>query len=124
MVTALADHAWLRTEAALAARILAVNWPIDTFIAVNPLGGLEDLPFDEAVTLIGDAFGANGLPAERHLRTAYQEGRITDQDLTNALSRRFPELLNRAPISVAGRQVSRSAWPAGRSVPSRWRSAT
>jgi len=106
MVTALADHAWLRTEAALAARILAVNWPIDTFIAVNPLGGLEDLPFDEAVTLIGDAFGANGLPAERHLRTAYQEGRITDQDLTNALSRRFPELLNRAPISVAGRQVS------------------
>ena len=105
-MTALADHAWLRSEATLAARILAVNWPIDTFIAVNPLGGLESLPFDEAVSTIADAFGAHLRPAEERLRTAYLEGRITDEDLTDALSRRFPALLDRPPITLAGRDVS------------------
>ena len=31
-----------------AAAVLPTAWPLETFIAVNPLAGFEDLPFEEA----------------------------------------------------------------------------
>ena len=37
---------------ASASDIVAPVWPLKTFIAVNPLQGLENLPFEEAVLKI------------------------------------------------------------------------
>jgi len=34
---------------AAAGRITAPVWPLGTFVAVNPLGGLVDRPFEQAV---------------------------------------------------------------------------
>lgn len=45
---------------ALAARTVAPLWPLESAIAVNPLSGLEDLPFEEAVTRARTLFGARG----------------------------------------------------------------
>jgi uncharacterized protein YbcC (UPF0753/DUF2309 family) len=77
----------LRSDVALAARILAPSWPIGTFIAVNPLGGLEDRPFGEAIEIGGSSLGARGTLGEEEFRRAHAAGRITDADLLRALSR-------------------------------------
>ncbi|WP_080239427.1 DUF2309 domain-containing protein [Spirosoma rigui] len=47
---ALTIGADLPEKVADAARIIAPVWPLKSFIACNPLQGLEDLPFDEAVS--------------------------------------------------------------------------
>ncbi|MBC7375284.1 MAG: DUF2309 domain-containing protein [Frankiales bacterium] len=77
----------LRSQVAQAARILTPTWPITTFIAVNPLGGLENRPFADATRLAGELFGARGALPETAFRAAYREGRVTDRDLTAALRR-------------------------------------
>jgi hypothetical protein len=88
-----AERARLRADVAVAGRILAPAWPLETFIAVNPLDGLEDRPFEQAVALAGGAFGARGTLDEGAFRRAHAEGRVTDADLLAALERRHPEAL-------------------------------
>ena len=83
--------------------MLAEAWPIETFIAVNPLGGFEKLPFGEAVTRAGEMLGARGTLAEEAFRRFHAEGRITDSDLDAALSRRFPGALEARPVEIGGR---------------------
>lgn len=64
-----------------AARVITPYWPIDGFIANNPLGGLEDLPFADATRLAGELRGARvARPASAWL-SAYDSGRITDDVL-------------------------------------------
>lgn len=104
--TTLAERSRLRSDVALAARILAANWPIDTFIAVNPAGGLENRPFGEAVTMVEDAYGANGFPGADVFRQAYADGRITDQDLAAAVRRRYPALLAQPAVVLGGKPVT------------------
>ena len=48
--------ALIREQVEQAARILAPVWPLKTFIACNPLQGLENLPFDEALTQAAGLF--------------------------------------------------------------------
>ena len=43
-------HVNVKELVAKAADIVAPVWPLKTFIAVNPLQGLETLPFEEAVS--------------------------------------------------------------------------
>ncbi|MGE5407007.1 MAG: DUF2309 domain-containing protein [Syntrophothermus sp.] len=87
-----ADRAALRADLALAARILAPTWPLGTFIAVNPLGGLEERPFEEAVDVAGEVLGARGTLEEELFRRAAEAGRVSEDDLRQALRRRHPEL--------------------------------
>ena len=89
-------RAWIRTEANLAGRFLAPVWPIGTFIAVNPLGGLEDLPFAGALQRAGELLGARGTMPESWFRAEHASGRITDQDLLAAMRRRG--LLSAEPV--------------------------
>ncbi|MFM1800871.1 MAG: hypothetical protein RJA81_223 [Planctomycetota bacterium] len=42
-----------------ASNIVAPVWPLKTFIAVNPLQGLEDLPFEQAVRMASQIQSAN-----------------------------------------------------------------
>ncbi|MCY7356998.1 MAG: DUF2309 domain-containing protein, partial [Rudanella sp.] len=48
--------ALIREQVEQAARILSPVWPLKTFIACNPLQGLENLPFDKAVTQAAGLF--------------------------------------------------------------------
>lgn len=95
----------LRTDANLAARILAPTWPIETFIAINPLGGLEDRPFAEALATAADALGARSTLDESAFRVAHAAGRVTDEDLRRALRRRHPGALARPPVALGRRLV-------------------
>ena len=76
----------LRAEVALASTIVAPHWPIDSFIAVNPLGGLEGQPFGDALRRAGDVFGARGTLPESAYRDLHRAGRIDDRDLDAAIA--------------------------------------
>jgi uncharacterized protein YbcC (UPF0753/DUF2309 family) len=56
------QRARLRSTVALAADAIAPVWPLDTFVAVNPLLGFDTLPFDEATARAAERFGARVLP--------------------------------------------------------------
>jgi len=96
----------LRTEVTLAARVLPTHYPLETFIAVNPLAGFENLPFEQAVRRAGDLYGTRGTLTEEAFRTAYRAGRITDADLDQALGRRHPNLLAGSPVRFGDRDVT------------------
>lgn len=103
-----ARRARLRADLALASRVLPVHYPLQAFIAVNPLGGLLEHRLDDALLLAGELYAAPGTLSESWFRGAYQAGRITDADLTAVLHERHPGLLDTAPFVVAGRVVT--AW--------------
>ena len=57
-------RAQLRTAVTLAARVVPTHYPLETFIAVNPLAGLEGLPFEQALRRAGDLYGMPGTLGE------------------------------------------------------------
>ena len=87
-----ARRARLRTDITLAAKVVPTHYPLETFIAVNPLAGLEALPFEQAIRRAGDLYGMPGTLGEPAFRELYRQGRITGADLDRALTRRFPNL--------------------------------
>lgn len=95
----------LRADVATASRLVAPAWPLTSFVAVNPLHGLEHLPFDAAC-----AQARRWMRARTHLPlTAYREARlrgaITDGHLRAAIARRDPIVLLESPVVVDGRPV-------------------
>ena len=82
------DPVLSRTETAglvaLAARTVPPMWPLESAIAVNPLAGFEELPFDQALRAAAARFGARRslpLAAWRQLLAA---GRIDGRALRDA----------------------------------------
>lgn len=96
----------LRSDITLAARVLPTHYPLETFIAVNPLAGLENLPFEQAVRRAGDLYGMRGTLAENAFRDLYRTGRITDADLDRVLERRYANLLAEPELRFGGREVT------------------
>lgn len=68
----------------IAERIVPPVWPLDGAIAVNPLTGLEELPFEDAIKEGAELFDANGaLPLDLWRRLLAQ-GRLTEAALRAA----------------------------------------
>ncbi len=101
-----AQRARLRTAVTLAARVVPTHYPLETFIAVNPLAGLEGLPFDQAIRRAGDLYGMPGTLGENAFRALYREGRITDGDLDRVLTRRYPSLTSEPSMRLGKRRIS------------------
>lgn len=105
--TGISDQAArLRAEVALASVIVAPHWPIESFIAVNPLGGLEDVPFAAALARAGDVFGARGTLTETEFRDCHAAGRVTDADLDTVLLERVPQAVTRASLRFGATSVT------------------
>ena len=104
--TRAAHRARLRSDVRLAARVLPTHYPLETFIAVNPLTGMLAMPFEQAVRRAGDLYGVRGTLPESAYRTLYSAGRITDDDLNRALLRRHPNLAGEPPVFLAGLRLS------------------
>ncbi|TFC93108.1 MULTISPECIES: DUF2309 domain-containing protein [Cryobacterium] len=89
----------LRAQVATAAHDIVPSWPMESFIAVNPLAGHEPRPFETAA--------APGVVLARS-RDAYladaDRGRIVDTDLEAALAERVPELAGQ--LTIGGKSVS------------------
>lgn len=100
-----ARRARLRSQIQSAARVVAPLWPLDSFIAVNPLGGLVERPFEEATAHAQRWLGARGYRPELELRGWYASGRITDHDLRAALLDAVPGLRVRPPLTLGGRPI-------------------
>ena len=101
-----AQRARLRSDVTLAARVLPTHYPLETFIAVNPLAGLESMPFEQAIRRAADLFGTPGTLPLSTFRQLHHQGRITDADLDAALLRRFPNLPELPTVELGVRQVT------------------
>jgi uncharacterized protein YbcC (UPF0753/DUF2309 family) len=66
----------LRGVILIAGEIVAVYWPMRTFVKRNPLHGLEDLPFAEAVQRGRELLGGRGYLSNKQYREYFQSGRI------------------------------------------------
>jgi len=78
--------------AALAAeRRAAPLWPLQSFVAVNPMVGLADRRFEEAGAHLARAGGARLLPPLGFYAEAIRSGRISDADLVAAIAARQPK---------------------------------
>jgi uncharacterized protein len=93
----------LRALIRLASEIIANYWPMRTFVHHNPLHGLEDLHFDDAVRRAQRLLGGNGYLPNETFRDYFRSGRILAHHLDAALvSYGAGE-----PVEVGFRQVSR-----------------
>ena len=99
-------RAQLRADVTLAARVVPTHYPLETFIAVNPLAGLEGLPFEQAIRRAGDLYGMPGTLGEPAFRGLYREGRITDADLDRVLLGRYPNVSGEPELRIGGRKLT------------------
>ncbi|GAA3345004.1 DUF2309 domain-containing protein [Amorphoplanes nipponensis] len=104
-MTATTSRTAFRSMATLAGRILPVHHPVSAFIAVNPLGGFEDRPFARAVADAGSWYGTAGTLPESRFRAAHAAGRITADDVREALNTVLPDLPVRDALLLGGRSV-------------------
>ncbi|HEX2912592.1 MAG TPA: DUF2309 domain-containing protein [Chloroflexia bacterium] len=123
MATKLADFApqeqldlakYLDECVEVASRIIAPYWPINTFIANNGLGGLENLPFSEAVKLAGDLRKSQGFLPLTAYKELFSQGRITEADLdvviASALQEEdLPEVITQNGHNISTRDLYK-AW--------------
>ncbi len=70
-----------------AASLLPPYWPLRSFIAANPLQGLENLPFEQAVTEGHRRFGGRAYPTVAMARKALADGKIDRRLLAEAAIR-------------------------------------
>ena len=90
---------------------IAPFWPMKTFIAQNPIHGLEYLPFDQAIRKAKHLLGGNGYLANEEYRQFYGEGRITEEGVRRAFERVGPQEETQSGIQVGGRQITaRDVW--------------
>ena len=101
-----ARRAQLRSDIRIAARALPTHHPLGTFIAVNPLAGLQNMPFEQAIRRASDVYGMRGSLPEDVFRALYRQGRITDADLDAVLLRRHPNLVDEPDIRLGDRDVA------------------
>lgn len=82
------DPLLTRTEVAslvaLAARTVPPIWPLESAIAVNPLAGLESLPFEQAVRLGAERFAARESLPLGQWRKLLKAGKIDERTLRDA----------------------------------------
>jgi uncharacterized protein YbcC (UPF0753/DUF2309 family) len=84
----------MSTDAALrdtvedAARVVARAWPLHSFVTANPLAGLEDEPFPEAVQRARQLFGGRGYPRAEVFEKAWNADRIDPDVLADELADR------------------------------------
>lgn len=67
------------------ADLLPLQGPITAFAFLNPLQGMEDQPFIEALRQVQKIFGCEPFLSERAYRDKMAQGRITNGDLTEIL---------------------------------------
>jgi uncharacterized protein len=100
-----ARHTELLADVSRAAEIIAPLWPLTSFVAVNPLLGLQSLAFDDAT-----AVARRWLRARTHLtlaafREAHARGAITDADLRRAIIEVDSKLASQPSVEIGERTV-------------------
>ena len=95
----------IRSDVTRAKNVIAPSWPLTSFVAVNPLGGLEQAGFEAASRLARRTLGARTHLSLDDSRRDHLAGHTTSDDLEWAIHSRFAELCAADPIHVAGREI-------------------
>jgi uncharacterized protein YbcC (UPF0753/DUF2309 family) len=85
MSSASGSPLWIAVERACAR--IAPSWPLDRFIAVNPLWGWVDMRLPEVAARIGSLGGTRMLMPRSFYREAWQRGELRTSDLQEATRR-------------------------------------
>ncbi|MGN6445818.1 putative inorganic carbon transporter subunit DabA [Amnibacterium sp.] len=95
----------VRARIGRAAHALTPTWPLESFIAVNPMGAHTHRPVEQLVaeSLVG---GPAMTRAESDYRNALQAGSLDRQAIEQAIRRVVPELLAIPAVSRTGGDVS------------------
>lgn len=96
----------VRADVSRAGNVIAPSWPLTSFVAVNPLGGLEQLDFDSAT-----AVARQQLRARTHLslddyRQEYDRGLATIGDLRAIIETRFADVCELPAMTFGGREMT------------------
>lgn len=67
---------------------LAKSWPLYSFVTSNPLAGLEDLRFEEAISRIRKDTGIDGYPSAAAFGQAWEQGKVDESVLEQQLQDR------------------------------------
>lgn len=98
-----------RTEVAglvaLASRTVPPIWPLESAIAVNPLAGFESLPFEEAVRLAAQRFGARQNLPLAQWRKLLAAGKLDERTLRDAAIQKLGGL--NSAFELIGPDISR-----------------
>ncbi len=78
----------VRARALAAVDAIPPTFPLSTFVAANPLHGMERHTFEDAAQIAATTTGARAYLAESDYRTMFESGRISDIELRAALGRR------------------------------------
>jgi len=81
------ELARLAAQIEIAAGHMTPYWPLRSFIAANPLQGLEDQPFEHAARTAAALFGGRAYPDATTLRAALAQGRIAGAVLAEVAAR-------------------------------------
>jgi len=103
------DLSVLRARVENAAKVLGRCWPLQSYIAANPLAGLEKLPFDEAVAQGEVLYEGRGYPNVAQLRAAWETGEIDAAHLADRLKAHG---LTDAPAHLLDRMETAADTPA------------
>ena len=95
-------RAEIRADVATASAVIAPQWPLSSFVAVNPLGELESMGFDAATAAARELLGARTHLDLEVYRRAHREGLTSDADLRYVVHRRFGEPSVREPVGGQG----------------------
>ena len=79
------ERAELNSIVNLACEPVSHFWPMKTFIHHNPLHGLEHLPFEKAIKEAERFLRGRGYLTNSEYRKYFQEGRITEESIDEAL---------------------------------------
>jgi uncharacterized protein YbcC (UPF0753/DUF2309 family) len=103
------DPILTRTEVAglvaLAARTVPPIWPLESAIAVNPLAGFEELPFEEAVRVAAQRFGARQNLPLAQWRKLLAAGKVEERVLRDVSIQKLGGL--NAAFELIGPDISR-----------------
>lgn len=94
-----------RADVARAARVIAPAWPLNSFVAVNPLGGLEHQGFDGASEIARRHLRARTHLSLAEFRQGHEAGLTTVDDLDWAINAQFVDLCAMQPLDIDGRSV-------------------
>jgi len=94
-----------------AGKRIAPVWPLKHFVAVNPFWGLADHDFAEAVEVVARRAGARMTMPRSYYLEAIQAGRITGEDIAEALKRVKGAALPPDPDAVIAAAREEAALP-------------
>lgn len=84
---------------------VAKFWPMKRMVSRNPLQGLEQLPFDRAVSEARHLLGGHGYLSVAEYRQLHRTARIADASIERALRRAGPRAAEQSSVSAGERRI-------------------